>query len=315
MQLHLRPLVAALAVLVAILVIQSARANLLYYDSFDYEAGVGTNLSSASSNWVHSGGATEPQPQSVGSLTYPGLGGSGDSIVAQYDGAFSSGNSSHEIDSTGITDGTLYFSLLLKVPTVQVSGGNAFGTGSNLINGSFMAGFDTVAPGTAPATNTTAAALLIRSGDGTQTADTYQLGTSFTTNTADRKWFGDQANPNSSTNLTTGASAQTVLVVVKLTLDSTTATNQMAQLFVNPTVSNTEPGSADVTSAFDALFSANTGVRSFFFRNNSVEPDVMYVDELRVGTTWVDVMPEPASIGFFALGGLTLCGRRRRRAA
>jgi hypothetical protein len=60
----------------------------------------------------------------------------------------------------------------------------------------------------------------------------------------------------------------------------------------------------------------NTGIRSFFVRNNSVEPDVMLVDELRIGTTWADVtpvIPEPATGTITLLGVcLPLILRRRR---
>jgi uncharacterized protein (TIGR03382 family) len=50
-------------------------------------------------------------------------------------------------------------------------------------------------------------------------------------------------------------------------------------------------------------------------RNNSVEPDVMLVDELRIGATWADVtpaIPEPTT-GTIALLGVCLSLLWRRR--
>jgi hypothetical protein len=308
----------ALSTVAALALAPYASGELLYYDSFSGgSASVGSNLSTAdSANWTHSGGSVEPLVNDSGSLTYPGLPAQTDIYNAKYDGSSPTGNSSHEFSSDGITDGTLYFSMLMKVPLVDANntsapGGRGFSTGGNLTNGSFMAGFDTVSPGTAPGTNTTAAALCIRSGDGTQFSSTYQLGVGFTTNNP-RTWYTTSNGP--ATNFTTGENAETVLVVVKLTLDSTTPTNDMAQLFINPTLSEAEP-TAQATSPFNASFVANTGVRSFFLRNNSVEPDSMLVDELRIGTTWSDLtaVPEPASMSLLVLGGLALGARRRRR--
>lgn len=303
--------ISALALSAAALAFaSSASADLLFYDWFNYPDQEGMNLS-ATPNYGHSGGSTEPVPQSGGSLSYPDLGGVGDPFVAQYDGQ-ASGVAAHQV-STGITDGTVYFSLLFKVPTVDLGTGTAgargFSTGSNLINGSFLAGLDTVSPTTTHSGNPVASALLIRSGDGTQTADTYQLGVSNTTTTADRTWYGDQANPNSSTNFTTGANAQTLFVVVKYTFGDS------VKLFVNPTISETEPA-AQLTAALDSAFVLNSGIQSMFLRNNSVEPDVIQIDELRVGTTWIDVIPEPSSgLAMCALGGFALGRCRRLRAA
>jgi hypothetical protein len=300
--------VVALSTTAALAFASRASADLLYYDSFNYPDQAAANLSTTP-NYSHSGGATEPQPESVGGLKYPGLGTSDDSFVAEYNGN-ASGVSAHEF-STGITTGAVYFSLLMKVPTVETSGGNGYTTNlTNLTNGSFMAGLDTSPQSTAPGANNTAVALLIRSGDGSQTSDTYQLGVENTATAGDRTWYGDQSNTNSSTNFTTGDNAQTVFVVLKYTFDA--FNGDSVGLFVNPTVTDTEPAPTLTAPVDTTNFTLNSGIRSVYLRNNSVEPDVMYVDELRVGTTWVDVIPEPASMGLFALGGIGLIGRRRR---
>ena len=97
-----------------------------------------------------------------------------------------------------------------------------------------------------------------------QFATTYQLGTAKTATTADRQWYTGQA-------FTTGAGAETVFVVLKYTFDS--VNGDSAKLFINPTPGSAEPA-AQLTVTAGAALTLNTGIRSFFVRNNSVEPDV-----------------------------------------
>jgi hypothetical protein len=278
-----------LAVSLLTLCTDGALANLFLYDSFDYGPS-GTSLGTAgSANWVKNGTSPDPTVQSGGGLTYPGLQVSTDNVSLQYDGSgvnagsgAPAGTDGHTLSATGINTGSLYYSMLMKVTAVQVGTGNGFGTGANLSGGSFMAGLQNVAATGAPATNTSAATLLIRSGDQVnQFATTYQLGTSITTTTADRTWYTGQS-------FTTGASAETVFVVVKYTIDP--VNGDTASLFINPTPGGAEPA-AQVTAPFDANFVLGTGFKSFFVRNNSVEPDGMLIDELRIGDTWQDVTP------------------------
>ena len=42
-------------------------------------------------------------------------------------------------------------------------------------------------------------------------------------------------------------------------------------------------------------FGTPAGIKSFFVRNNSVEPDALLIDELRIGDTWQDVTPAAAT--------------------
>ncbi len=111
----------------------SASGNLFLYDSFNYSPS-GTSLGTAgSANWVKNGTSPDPTVQSIGGLTYPGLQVSTDTVSLQYDGSGINAGSGapaatdgHTI-STGITTGSVYYSLLMKVPTVTVASGNGFG--------------------------------------------------------------------------------------------------------------------------------------------------------------------------------------------
>ena len=286
--------------------ISQSEASLLFYDSFNYSGGslgtVGTPT------WVKNGTSADPAVQSVGGLTFPGLQVSSDTLSLQYDG--SGVGSPAATDGTTLsgqpyTSGSLYYSLLLKVTVVQTTGGNGFATGANLTSGSFMAGLQTIASSTAPAVGSTAAPLLIRSGDGTQFSSTFQLGTSKTATSADRQFYTGQS-------FSTGANGDTVFLVLKYTFDS--VNGDSASLFVNPTPGNPEPF-AQLTVTTGTALTLNSGIQSFFVRNNSVEPDTLLIDELRIGTTWGDVtppiVPEPSAAFLGSCAALALLVSRR----
>jgi hypothetical protein len=289
-------------------------ATLLFYDSFNYGPS-GTSLGTAGSpTWVKNGSSPDPTVQGVGGLTFPGLQVSADSVSLQYDGSGVNAGSGAPAATDGTTlvangtqgylTGTLYYSLLLKVTAIQVGTGNGFATGVNLTQGSFMAGLQTLTNTAAPTIPTSAAPLLIRSGDGTQFSATYQVGTSKTATAVDRQFYTGQAfNVN-----------DTVFVVLKYNFDS--VNGDSASLFINPTPGSTEPA-AQLTVTAGTSLTLNTGIRSFFVRNNSVEPDALLTDELRIGDTWADVtpsvVPEPSPAALTGAGLLCLLALRRFR--
>jgi hypothetical protein len=297
----------------------TASAALLHYDSFEYDNSVSTSLGTAGvANWTKNGASPDPTVQSVGNLNYPGLLTTAGTKSLQYDGSGINAGSGAPAATDAITlpgqpytTGSLYYSLLLKVPAVQVinaSGtGNGFASGVNLTQGSFMAGLMTTVNTGAPAVGTSAAPLLIVSGDGlSQFGTTYRLGTSKTATAVDRQFAPTQ--------FSTGPNAETVFVVLKYTFDS--VNGDSAQLFLNPTPGAAEPAASLTVTAGTALnLGTPPGIKSFFVRNNSVEPDELLIDELRIGTTWEDVtpaVPEPAS-AVLALASLALVALLRRR--
>jgi hypothetical protein len=298
------------------LIVPTSQATLLFYDSFNYSAGsLGVG---GAPTWVRQGTGADPAVQNVGGLTFPGLQVSSDTLSLQYDGSginyFTNAAAATDavtISAGGITSGSIYYSLLLKVTAVQTSygttNGNGFATGVNLTQGSFMAGVQTITAGTAPTQPQTAAPLLILTGDGTQFSTTYRLGTSKTATAVDRQ-FAAQT-------FSTGPAAETVFVVLKYNFDS--VNGDSASLFLNPVPGAAEPAASLTVTAGTAL-TLNTGIRSFFVRNNSVEPDELLIDELRVGDTWGDVtpaIPEPTTAALAGLGAVLLFVGRRLRGA
>ncbi len=308
-------------VLTALLALaQSASANLLVYDSFEYSnASLGT---AGSPNWVKNGGSPDPTVV-TGGLSYPGFSDSSNSL--KYDGSGvnqGSGvpNATDGRDLTGpnggspLTSGAVYYSLLLKVNAIQTFPGGSSGNGwssptSNLAQGAFMAGLQTLVASAAPATATIAAPLCIRptNPSPTQFTTTFQLGTARTSLGPDRTYTANSYNLG-----------DTIFIVVKYTFGANSPTDDTATIYVNPSL-DAEPvildgNDVNVTGGTALNLGTPAGIKSFFVRNNSVEPDDQQIDELRIGTSWLDVTPEPGSAGLaLCCAGMLLNARRDRR--
>ena len=114
----------------------SASAVQFLYDSFNYSPS-GTSLATAGMvTWTKNGASPDPTVENVGSLTYPGLQAGADTVSLQYDGSGVNAGSGAPAATngatigTGISSGSVYYSLLLKVTSVQVGAGNGYGTGA-----------------------------------------------------------------------------------------------------------------------------------------------------------------------------------------
>jgi PEP-CTERM motif len=114
-------------------------------------------------------------------------------------------------------------------------------------------------------------------------------------------------------------------VVLRIDFVGDDTVNDDAYLFINPDPS-VEPSlaSADVTVLGTSLtagtfdYSGLDYVRPFVGGANANPYGELMLDELRIGTTYADmtsttVVPEPATLGLFALGGLAFLLRRRNQ--
>jgi len=283
----MRKLIVLCALLLAMGLAGKASATLIYYDAFSYDATGNPQLPTAAadnSKW-HQATAVGVTPK----MTSPGmtytqgatnLQTAGNAVA--YDGSGSPNGVAFHPLGTPITSGTVYYSVLLNVTATTVGTGNGFATGTNTSAGSFMMGFEqNTAADTAPVAGDSGAVLLIRSGDGTQTATTYNLGTGVT------------ATAGATTriyNTTQLAENTTMFLVLSYTFNTGSTHDDVAKLYVNPTLDSSEGSNVPhVTVARVATVNDLSQLGQFFFRNNTVEPDALQVDELRIGTTWEDV--------------------------
>jgi hypothetical protein len=177
---------------------------------------------------------------------------------------------------------------------------------TNTTTGSFFAGLNS-ATGAGTSISSAGAALMIHLDPTNQSA--YNLGVAVSTANTDRIF--------ESTQRTAG---QTLFVVGAYTFNAG-ADNDVAQLWIDPA-----PGTLGAASAPPALVTSdaavttgttteNASLASFFLRNNSVEPQQIQIDDIRVDTSWAGVTaaPEPALAPALVALVTILGGGRRRR--
>lgn len=130
--------------------------------------------------------------------------------------------------------------------------------------------------------------------------------------------FGARANDGSadatSSSTIAFVAGTTYFLVGRLSTDGTTDAPaniiDRVELWVNPT--SFTLGEADATA------NGSTGLTLADFDTFSVRPvgfsgtDEVLIDELRIGTDFASVIPEPSALGLILLGSLGLLARRRR---
>lgn len=289
-----------------------ASASLLIADGFDYPAGnkLDGNIETASGQTWTLTGSTDGAVISSGSVTYTGTNAPpalpGDSSSDASDASVKLANSSttnaERIALGGAySSGTLYYSLTLKVT----------GLGTN--SGSFIAGFNNLTGAQGTALTTAGTALYLKQ-DGT-TGD-YLIGVEQKASAA--------ASPLNygTTDFTTG---ETLFIVGSYTFSSTGDSSNLYVFAPTDTVPETEPATPYESSqgtTGTVLAAGNDDIQSFFLRNQAGAPATTLVDDVRVGTSWSDVIsgtavsvPEPASIGLMGLAMSASLIRRRRAQA
>ena len=276
----------------------------LLYDGFDYASGVA--LSGQTNNnvqppltWAYVGtGASSADPKTgTGSLSYAGLPASvGNSILTD---RTQTGVARIALPSAQTT-GTVYYSMILKV--------NDITTLTNTTTGSFLAGLNN-STGAGASISVAGASLMIHR-DLNDSAG-YNLGVAVSTANADRIF--DTVDHNTS---------QTLFVVAAYQFGPN-ADDDNSYLWINPdagtfgtnnvpTPNVTSSGAASVGAASDIPTNQLTSV---FLRNNSVEPNQIQIDELRVDSSWAGVtgaVPEPGAATLIFTSAAALLARRRR---
>jgi hypothetical protein len=108
---------------------------------------------------------------------------------------------------------------------------------------------------------------------------------------------------NTTFNTTSYQTGQTYFVIVGYTFNAATA-DDVVNLWVNPVVGSPEP-TATITDTHAATDLPNAS-RFFLRQDSSTETPTVQVDELRIGTTWVDVVPATAGLNDNNIDGLTM---------
>ena len=204
----------------------------------------------------------------TGSLSYTGLTPAGNSASFAADGidCFS--------PITPTSTGTIYYSFLMNIGSMA---------GVTDANGGYIAGFGE--------TNTNLGATLwTKRVDDTN----FNLGIEVRTANAANTTF-DTASYQT---------GQTYFVVVGYTFNSATTADDVVSLWVNPVVGSPEP-TATITDTHAATDLPNAS-RFFLRQDSSTETPTVQVDELRIGTTWVDVVPATAGLNDNNIDGLTM---------
>ena len=203
----------------------------------------------------------------AGNLSYTGLTTAGNSVSFAADGF----DCFSPITST--TSGTVYYSFLMKIGSM---------TGVTDANGGYFAGIG-------ESSTNLGATLWTKRVDDTN----FNLGIEVRT-----------ANATYST--TSYQTGQTYFVVVGYTFNTGTAADDVVSLWVNPTVNAAMP-TATLTDSQAATAIDLLNASTFFLRQDSAtETPAVQVDELRIGTTWADVVPQTAGLNDNNINGLTM---------
>ena len=279
-----------------------AWASQLVYDGFDYPAGqrvLGQTNPSTGTSYLFSGAAGAGGDSTAinvagGSLASPaGLPAAvGNSAAITGVGNLSGTCNRLAFDSAGtqITTGTIYYSLLLRVDSLA---------GSNTATGGWFIGLNNTGNSTGGSPTMGAARLQGRIDPTDPTK--YNLGIFNNRSTgiaASTSWLSTKFDPG-----------ETLFLVAAYAINPN-AGDDLSSLWINPGDLGAQTAPAPSVTDTVAGLETFTGLASILLRQSPAPQATL--DELRVGTTWAAVTPEPASLILMALGGLAL---RRRRGA
>jgi len=290
-----------------------ASADLLIYEPFDYTAGstiIGQQdlYSPGSQTWLRAGTATTPGHQVMsGSLTAPSglltsVGNAGVTLGGPTGGDFTEYAKLNLPSELG-AGSSLYYSLLINVPstnglTVANSNANANNDGVIAFNNNMGA--------SATRPSTWAGELTMRLG---AAANTYDLGIRASTTAANTTYWTADLTPGT-----------TYFVVVQWTEGATPGTGGLSSLWLNPNsatfgapVAPTPDGSTVGTYSTSGSVDHTDSLILGAGIAAGADPSQTIVDEIRVGTSWATVTPEPSTLTLAGLGALGLVSYRARR--
>jgi hypothetical protein len=125
---------------------------------------------------------------------------------------------------------------------------------------------------------------------------------------------GGSAKDWTTANYTT---SDTLLLIAEYQISATPGDgNSISNLWINPDLNLTTAPTPDRTVTASLNTGVNDNVKSIFIRTGlagSGQANEIDVDEIRVGTTWVDVVPEPGTAFLLGAVGIPVLLNRRHR--
>ena len=308
----------ALAVAVSFIAAQSARAQLIAYDGFNYPdlSGIATSTGGDSSGWAFAWASSTAGSQlgtnTASGLTYGGLiTDAGALQVGKPQPGSPVGTATAATPQRTLTDtlgnlaaangGTLWLSFLMYNPVYPTNTpGSPYYRQSNL---GFFSGGNSTAGGTEKAD------LGLPNGSATQAGNVWSA------------WGGTVAGGAANVSTVSAFSSSVQLVLVEMVVDNTTAVDTYyAWLNFNPALLGNNANApstatADVSSSGADLSSVNVLRFQAGGYNANGTNAFFTVDEVRLGDSFADVtpVPEPAIFGLAALGGLAFLALRRKQ--
>lgn len=303
----------------------TAGASLIAYEGFDYSAGnvAGNVNGTTGTTWVNSGAAGAfnqvVAPGLSGPVGLPAAAGNTSSVAGNV------GTRSDKLDfnatNTGVTSGTVWYSLLLNVPAGGLDNQGA----ASLATGSYAFALTSQPNGTqasAPAAAQVVAKIQIRRDESQRDGATYKDTTNTTAPESATLFNIGTANTNvpaatggqwATQALSTGA---TQFLLISYTFGADAASD-VTNVWINPSAASFDPLlTPDATYTGSGFTSANrtAGVKAIFLRQTGGLPTSTLIDEIRVGTEYTDVINLPEPAGVMTLGALAALTLGRRRA-
>jgi hypothetical protein len=258
-------------------------ADQFFTDYFSYATGQltdapnGTGGNVSGGNWVSFSGIANYIQVSSGGLSYTGYPSSGTGNKINIVSPVGSGEDVYRQFTNQVAGSTIYISFLLNVTNTDGLAANSSTTGDHFVT-------------LMPINSTTIFVSRVSIKLGT-VANTFQIGLRATSSNADAVW-----NPN---NLNPGT---TYLIVISYQI-ITGNSNDVAKLWINPSLSGTEPA-PDLTQT-SALISDVTSIARLAIRqNSSTSPEMIStpnasIDGIRVAPSWSNA-PLPVELSSFS---------------
>ena len=234
--------------------------------------------------WYQAGPVNATHPTiAAGNLTYAGLPASQGNSVS-FGGT---GESARLNTSSIVGSGTIYFSFILDVTSIA----------GLSTSGVFWAGFNNSA--------------------GSQTGTPSVVATRVYTKTSGSGFvLGVDKNSGSTSDwywdTTTRNVGDTLFLVGAYTMNSASTSDNVSELWINPTIGSDTPPPATLTAATGGDITLGQVASFVLFDRSAAQPSGT-IDELRIGTSWADVtgVPEPSTAALVGLGFLALLSRHR----